>query len=479
MSTFQVFLVSLFLIAADSSIVMAAGKTAGFVLPRYSKAVSLDFKNADLKDVLKIFAKQIGSNFIIAKDVGNMTITVYVDNVPVEDALEQVLMVNGLTYEYNEPLNLYIVKNKLLEETPLVTRVFALKYASVDTAKIRTASEATGSLTATLMLTLSSRGKIVDDPRTNSLIVTDVESRFPDFEKMLARLDVPVRQVVIEMEMLDVEKSVLDNLGSKFNFNARTLSPVKGVLYPWLTNRQTTMNVSSTATQSSGNLNFANSAMILDFLKQQATTKTLSRPRVTTMDNQMATIQITTDEVIGYTTVIGTGTNPTNTTNLERYTTGVTLKVTPQVNPVTNEIQLALEPKVIDSGGTKTILSTTDYKEPQERSVKVSICVANGSTAVIGGLLTRQDNGTSSNVPFLSKLPLIGWLFKYKAVNKSDRELMIFLTPYVIDSDKPMPLKLKKKVDGQLKTREQSFPDMRSGIIESEMNKYNAFRNGN
>ncbi len=470
--------------------------TSGFVLPQYSQKLSLDFKSADLKDVLKALSKQIGANFILNKDVApDIKITVYLENVPVEESLNQVLLANDLIYEYNESMNLFIVKTKPVALETTITRIFALRYASVDSSKMKTtvaagsgaaapAASGGGSLTAAISSVLTKNGKVVDDTRTNSLVITDVETNFPAIERMIARLDIPVRQVVIEMEMLDVSTSVLDKLGSNINLNAHINNETKGSVFPWRTNRVTELNLTQTNTFSSGTLNFANSMLVLDFLKQQSSTRTLARPRIVTPDNETATIQITTNEVIGGKKTDATSTSAA-TVALERYETGVSLTVTPQVNALTNEILLSIAPKVIDAGTIQTIMidgTSTEYKNPEERSVNITVRVENGKTAVIGGLLRYQDNSVNSSVPILSKIPLIGFFFKHKVVNKADRELVVFLTPRVLDPNQPISVDPNNKFarpkslrEQLAPDREQTAPDIRSGLIDREMDKLNGF----
>ncbi|MBF0594305.1 MAG: hypothetical protein HQL22_04990 [Candidatus Omnitrophica bacterium] len=460
---------------------------AGFILPEYSKRITIDLKDASLKDILKIFSKQMGANFIFEKNVPDDKITVLLNDVPVEQALKKVLASCELTFTFDRDMNLITImkidKDKEAASN-LITRVYPLKYASLDSSKVKTGG---GSFSASLQTVLSPKGKLVDETRTNSIIVTDVKEQFPEIERMLAKLDVPIRQVLIQMELLDVSKTTLDTLGSKINFAALVNSTNKNLDYPWRSSHVTGVNLNLTSTDktsgdmienSSGSLNFANSALILDFLKQDALTKTLSRPRVITADNQTATIQITTNQVIGGTTVMASGSTPSSIT-LERSSTGVQLTVTPQINPVTNEILLSVEPKATDAGGPKSITINgivTTYRDPEERSVKVTLLVPNGKTVVIGGLLRRTDSSAHSSVPFLSKIPLLGFFFKHKSDQNDERELMVFLTPRVLGADELVPGELKKIEDRNLKMREQSFPDMRSGLIDKEMDAVKRFR---
>lgn len=466
-----------FLVSGHSIISASQDDTGGFAFPQYSQKVSLDFKNADLKDVLKVFSKQIGANFILSKDVSASGITVYLDNVPVEEALNQVLSANGLAYEFNDSMNLFIVKVKEESQEKTATRVYALKYASVDSSKMKiSGSSGEGGLKTALQTVLTSKGKVVDNPRTNSVIITDIESNFPEIEKMIARIDIPLKQVIIEVEMLDVSKSTSDKLGAKFNLQADYKAGTRTDYFPFDTPNVVNKYAGTAPTFTSGTLNLAGVTLALNFLKSQGDTKSLARPRIITNDNETATIQISTNEAIGLRDTSSTN-NSITTKEAERYQTGVFLTVTPQVNGLTNEISMVVEPKVIDASG-KSTFDGVDFANPEERSVKVNLRVQNGKTVVIGGLLRRASSDSRTSVPFLGKLPLIGAAFRSSDKTSSDRELMVFLTPYVVDSEQPMPSDLKSSINRQIETREQTAPDMRSGVIDSEMDKLNTFRNG-
>jgi len=215
-----------------------AGESNYFVLPQYSQKVSLDFKNADLKDVLKVFARQIGANFLTTDDVKVRDVTVLLDNVPVEEALEQLLSANGLTYEYDQLSNIFVVKAPaaLSGCDPGHPRVSAQVRDSGVLQRFERAVQGCHNgchrdvrflgrdsgyhlrRRAAVMSFLKDkdRGKVIEDPRTNSLIITDVQSNFPNIERVLARLDTPITQVMIEVEMLDVSKQLSDEMGMKF-----------------------------------------------------------------------------------------------------------------------------------------------------------------------------------------------------------------------------------------------------------------------
>ena len=187
--------------------------------------ISMDFKDADLKDVLKVFSIQSGMNFISSEAVQDRKITLYLDKVPIEQAMDKLFQANNLSYEYYRDSNIFIVKEWGKLEIETQTRVFFLKHAMVSTSsikqemqKILTSSEGLGEgsssgggettgkwkseeeagLTSVVKKLLSDIGFIIEDYRTNSLIVTDTPKRLEVIAGVIASLDVPVPQVLLE-----------------------------------------------------------------------------------------------------------------------------------------------------------------------------------------------------------------------------------------------------------------------------------------
>jgi type IV pilus assembly protein PilQ len=484
----------------------AEGQDSSFVFPQYSKKVTLDFKNADIKDALKIFAKQIGVNFVINEGVQDKKITVYLDNVPVEEALEKVLSANGMAYDFDASMDLFTVKaSPVADEDKPVTRVFHLRYATVDSSQLKkttdsssgsssSGSSASGAsssgsssgssedstLVKTLSGVLTDKGKIVDDARTNSLVITDVQGNFPAIERLIARLDVPVKQVLIQVEMLDVSKSAVDQMGAKFNLAASFSAGSKQDFFPFNFDNMVGKSTKYTAeamTATPGLIDFSGSTLALKFLKSQADTRSLARPRIVTNDNETASIQLSSNEAIGIlssTTAIGSS-GSSSSILPERAQTGVWMTVTPQVNELTNEITLVVLPRVVDAN-SKVKIGTSQFANTEERSVKVSLRVPSGKTIVIGGLLRRASSDDRTSVPFLGSIPLLGAAFRSKDTASGERELIIFLTPTVLDTDQETIPELKKDLERKDTIREPSSPNVRNGLIDIEMDRVNSDR---
>ncbi|MCK5580375.1 MAG: hypothetical protein KAJ18_03790 [Candidatus Omnitrophica bacterium] len=449
-----------------------------FLYPEYSKKISMDFQNAPLVDVLKIFSRQTSLNLITSEDVAARTITVYLDNVPVELALEQILRANDLTYEIQPSSNIYIVKPLAQPDAGVITRVYPLKYATVSTSKLNTtltfgeggAGNPPGSsIIDALQTILTSDGRIVEDRRTNSLIITDIVNNFPNIERTISRLDVSVPQILIEVEMLEVAKETADKIGVKIGETPLTFSGgERDHAYPWNQNQLLNKGYieQSDLAYRVGTINASGLTAILQFLRTRTDTKNLARPRIMTLNNEPAEIKISTNEAIGVITQTTSSENlATSSIEAERVETGVFLTVTPQANITTNEITIALMPKVslARAGGT---FGGTDFSDPEERVAKAILRVQSGETIIIGGLLREDVSETITKVPFLGDIPLFGQAFRHKSQSVSERELIIFITPHILPETQKHAL---PSIRPRNIVREQDSPMDRLKKIEQEL----------
>jgi type II secretory pathway component GspD/PulD (secretin) len=303
-----------------------------FINPAYSKKISLDFKNASLSEVLKVFSKQANMNFIAKTDISALRVTLYLENVPVEEALEYVLSSNDLEYAALPAENTFFVTKKTDKNSQLVTKVFKLKYASVSNSALKNTfdSDATatsgssgssgsfasasslGGMVDAVKMVLTRNGILVEDSRTNSLIITDVASQMSIIEKTIQSLDVTVAQILIEVDMLDISKSTSDLMGAKwgdtiFNFQGASKTSIlpfdqtsalqdgKTTLIPVT---DSSSSSESTSPYTAGKLDFTSMNVVVNFLRTRSDTKNLARPRILTLNNQMAQIHVSTDEAV-------------------------------------------------------------------------------------------------------------------------------------------------------------------------------------
>lgn len=415
-------------------------KAEDLPLPDPKIAVTMDFQDVSLKDILKVFSMQSGLNFIASEAVQERKVTLYFDKVPIKEALDSLFRANNLYYEMDKDTNIFIVKELGRGGVETVTKVFFLKYATVSTSLLRkNGSNTTGGgdtgILGVITKLLSEHGSAVEDSRTNSIIVTDIPAVISDVSETILALDTPQPQIMLEVEMLDVSKNTVDKIGLKFGS-----SDSANILSMVVTGAKRTTNFPlkdfshtlSTVTEGSVNFGSTTYTVLLNFIRTQSDTRYLARPRILTLNNETAEIKIVTQETVASTTVTqGQGTASTTTTAPERIETGVILEVTPQINLQTKEITLFLNPKVKDTS-TSTLTGIT-AKDPEERSAKTLVRVSDGDTIIIGGLIRNEKSETITKLPILGDIPLLGWLFRHKNTDKDrERELLIFITPRIV-----------------------------------------------
>ena len=455
------------------------------------KTISMDFKDAALNDVLKIFSQQSGLNFISSGNISSQTLNLYLDNVPVKEALERILSANGLTYELKPESNVFLVKPSSEPITNLLTRVYQLRHASVSNSLLfSTLSEGdedggSGSeeggdgILESVEAILSGDGTVMEDRRTNSLVITDHPYQFPIIEETIARLDIRIPQILIEAEMLDVTKNAVDLLGvswgsTPFQFRG---GATKSSLFPFDEEKLTQEQPPSYSIYGGDGvdtiyaIDFSGLNFAINFLRTHSDTKSLARPRILTLNNQTATIQITTNEAIGIASIEDSDTNST-TAEAEREETGVSLRVTPQANLRTGEITLAVEPKVKEAkSGSNFLIGTSNlnFKDPEERVTKSILRIKSGSTIVIGGLLRTDVQEIQTKVPVLSKIPLVGAAFRHKDKTETERELIVFITPSIVEDEETssvMGIRNMPKL-----SREQNIPYQKLSQMNNELGK--------
>ncbi len=435
------------------------------------KTISMDFEAAALKDVLKIFSQQSGLNFVASQEVESKKVTVFLEDIPVQDALNALMTANGLRYEQKEGSRVFTVhaNDAAAEAGSMETRVFHIKHMRLsgspidvggdnvisdltNTSELSVASSgssgtggsSTGGSGASSSASasspnasqaqgvdklveslLSKNGKVTFDLQSNSLVVTDTPEKLMVIEKVLQKLDVPARQVMLEAYLME-GKLASFTAGSRttaFPFAETLFNASKGV-------KASAVTAGSTLTL--GTLSAANLTATLHYLMTQTDSKILARPRVLTLNNQAANIKLVTNAAIANTSTTTTAVGTAAVTNnvAERTQVGITLKMTPQVNE-DESVELFLQPSVTTvaaSGFFPTI-----FLDPTTRSVRTVVRVKNHETLVIGGLIDSDKSLVTRKLPFLGDIPLLGKAFRYEAGHDVDRELLIFITPHIVE----------------------------------------------
>ena len=478
-----------------------------YLLNKVEKKISMNLENVELTNLLKALSIQSGLNFICSEAVKERKLTVYLDNVPLKKAIDIIFKANNLTYDYYPQANLFVVKELGKPSIELKTKVYRLKYIRIEGSRlqeeIKNISESAGGeigkkgggggsggnvevhIKEAVEGVLSEYGKVIEEPSTNSLIVVDVPLQFPIIDKVIESLDKPQPKILIETEILDVSKTTIDKLGVDWPETLATLNVIgtRATSFPfWGSKKNVSANSSTLSIDSaygtiewSANkfapsiLNVLGAELALKFLKSQADTRVLARPKVLTLSGETAEIKITTDEAIGITKSEDEQGNVEYT--IERTETGTRLRVTPQVEP-SGEITLAIETVqrvAKDSGFTTTASAfvTGTIKNPEERSTHTVVRLKDGEVLLIGGLIRKETAKNTTRVPFLSRVPLLGSFFRGEDKNVKERELLIFITPHIV---KETGYLLPER--GKLKSREQSISLLRKKVITSFLDKF-------
>ncbi len=416
------------------------------------RKISLDLQDADLVNVLRLFAEVANINIVISPDVKGK-VTVRMVNIPWDQAMDIILKMNGLGYVHEGSV-LRIASHLALakeseEETKakeskkkaenLLTRILTINYS---TAK---------GMEPTLKKSLSARGEIVVDERTNTIIVKDIAQNVDEIVTLVKVLDKPIPQVMIEARIVEATLNFSRELGvqwgGKFSADAAH-GNATGLSFP---NSITVTGGTSLLTTPSGSGNFfvnmpaqvgpgaggavgftfgsLNKALNLDIvlsaLESTGEGKVISTPRVSALDNKEAVVKQGLS--IPYLSTSSSG------TQVQFIDALLQLTVTPHVTP-DNKIFMKIK---ASKNAPDTSIIVLGQPAIRKNEAETEILLADGETAVIGGTLQFDVTNTYDKVPFFGDLPLIGWLFRHKSTVEKKQELLIFLTPRIVKQEAP------------------------------------------
>jgi type IV pilus assembly protein PilQ len=407
--------------------------------------VSLDLQGADLRAVLRTFAEISGLNIVIDPKV-NGTVDVALRDVPWDQALDQILRANGLGY---------VVDGTIVRVAPLDAleaeqkKISDLAKAQAEAGQIATLtrqlSYAKGEEIVTMLKAagvLSARGTAYVDPRTNTLIITDLSERLQSSTQLINTLDTPQPQVEIEARIVQTNKDYARALGVQWGFNGR-VDPALGNTTPFAfpnngslsgrTGSTQGPNGTSTAVNlpiagapsavglAMGSVNGAfNLDVALSALERSGNGRLLSTPRVTTQNNIAA--EVTQGVQIPIQVVAN------NTVTVQFRDAALTLRVTPQITAANTVImQISVENASPDFSR-----AINNIPPINTQRANTQVLVSDGQTTVIGGIYVSQEQVANDRTPGLSRVPLLGWLFKRDTLNDQSTELLIFITPRII-----------------------------------------------
>lgn len=401
------------------------GKTAEDNAAQEPKSglVTLDFENADIRDVIKVIALASGTNMVIGEGV-KAQVTISLKDVAWERALDIILRTYNFTYKKEENLIRIMTFEKVKQEQrdiPLITKIIYLNFADV--------SDLQGSLTKML----SDRGAIEIDARTNSMLITDIPEKVEEAEKIAKQLDTRTPQVLIEAMLVDVKLTKDDELGINWQIfdyfagddNQSGDSPSSGgerdfLRMPSSMSSDITEGIGASWVQRLGQYRI--DGLIKAWARDKKAT-VLASPKIMTLDNQTARIEIKSQ--VDYTQYSESDQGSiTATTQFKGLVTG--LEVTPHI---TKEgfISMNVKPK-------QEFVEGRVSGQPQigSRSAETNVLVKDGETIVIGGMRKVEEDTTIQKIPILGDIPLLGKFFRSEDKNKVNTELVMFVTPRIV-----------------------------------------------
>jgi type IV pilus assembly protein PilQ len=392
--------------------------------------ISLDLKDADIKDVFRTISQFTGLNIVIDPDVRG-TVTVQLENVPWDQALDLILKQNGLGYVLENNIMRIATTTKLQQEELDRARLAEARQSSEPTRTvIKKLSYARAmEITPTLKSIMSRRGDIVVDSRTNTLIIREIPTFLPAVLQLIDNLDTATPQVMIEARIVETTKSLGRSLGINWGFNG-----VADVAHGNTTNLTFPNNVDGgfrvgleqgpvVAQVRLGNiLDTFNLDMSLTASENQGLLKIVSSPKLAALTNTVALIQS------GVQIPVQTTVN--NTTTVIYVDATLRLEVTPQV---TAEGTILLQVNVQKREPAVALNLTLGNNVPLTiREYRGQVLVRDGGTTVIGGIFQLNDQDQNNMIPGLWKIPILGSLFRNKSRTEKHDELLIFLTPRIL-----------------------------------------------
>lgn len=421
--------------------------------------LDLNFQDIEVRDVLELIADFSSLN-LVASDSVQGTITLNLNNVPWDQALDIILRSKGL--DMRKQGNILLIapideiaererkeiesKKKLEELAPLETYVARIKYAEAkavyqffNAPRARTGANGQQNLGGqrqggggSTFSILSERGSAIVDERTNTIILTDIADKITEFKRLLTRIDIPVKQVLIEARIVKAESDFRKELGASWglagsdNVDFSAISDSSQTLSGILA---TDLGVSDP--RAAFALSYLSDNLLIDLelsaLEAGGFGEIVSQPKVLTADKKKASIKSGVE--IPYQAVTNNADSANSVVETQFKEAVLQLEVTPQITPDNRVIMDILVKQ--DSVGSFTVNG-----EPAINVTEISTqaLVGNGQTLVLGGIFQSEELTGDEKVPVLGDLPLVGSLFKKQMRSKDKREILIFITPKIIDN---------------------------------------------
>jgi len=422
------------------------------------RRLSLDFKDADVNDILRLISEVSGLNFVAGPEVKGM-VSIKLTDVPWDLALDLILKTNvPQLAQVRESDNIMRVTttDKMMDEEQRRRRIEEDKKKTIDAQKANDPvfqktfaisyieSSRMGEFVGKLEKFKSSQGIIQFDERTKNIIVWDTAAKLVELERVILSWDAPTPAVMVEARIVEVSSNFGQSVGVQWNASG-VKDPAHGNATSYAFPNSVGIGgqqgsgpvgpgnymVNLPAAVSTGGIGFsfghiANTLSLdlrLSAGENLGKVKILSNPKVLVVQSQRAVINLGSQLPIPKTDASGNRT-------VEWKDVGITLDVLPQI---TNDKRVFMEIKIEKSSQGENVQTTEGAMFSINTSrAQSKVLIADGETTVIGGIFIEENTGSTDSIPGLSKIPVLGWLFKNKATKENRRELMIFITPRIV-----------------------------------------------
>ena len=436
--------------------------------------ISLDFKDADIKNVFRLLAEVSGLNIVVTNDV-NRRVTVRLVEVPWDQAMDLIITTNGLDKEQignvvristagtlkTEKDALVAAKKSKEDLEPLQTIYFSVNYARAKDleSKVRP------------LMSKRSDNALVTDDRSNTIMVRDIQKSVEDVASLITKLDARTPQVLIESNIIETNPTFARALGTKFNFTRGGATITSDFTPGGGTAAAGVAPIVSVFQNRVGGLTDLN--VTLTAAENEGLVKVISRPSVATLNNVESTIQalrILRIALPSSTNIAsGSGAAAGTAVATEQVPTGITLTVTPQVSSdgfILMKIGVkssSVAPTASPSSGVGSS-GVIPFDEISRQAI-ANVLVRDGETIVVGGILKDTNSTNEAGIPWIKEVPVFGWLFKTISWQKQFEEMMVFITPRIASAgsaDMPTAEELwrdqMKKTSGNQPASSQSSP---------------------
>lgn len=417
--------------ALDGITATTVRQRAAKTLGGSSQPVTLRFQNAKLKEVFEILARTAAFNVVFDKDVKDDPITIFIKDLPFDEALNLILNTNALMARRIGPDTLLIIPNtkpKQDQYQDLMIRTFYL-------------SNAKAKDVVNMIRTMLESKRVYVDEHLNALVIRDQPVKLHLAERMIMALDHRESEVQLDVEVLEVDRTKSLKYGVNFAKQAGA-----GVVPPGFTGSLSANANPFTWSQltslgPSSYLFTLPTSVLLDFFKQESNAKTLAAPKIRVVNNKSATINIgdkqpillsTTNVLPGQAT---TGALPTTSTvtSIEFKDTGIKLTVEPTVNLI-DELTLKLKIEITRLGDQVTLQASPEIKQFRfgTRAAETVLNMKDDETVVLAGLIQDEERKTKATVPLLGDIPVLGQLFTSTTQDTITTEVVLTITPHIV-----------------------------------------------